>query len=158
MPRFHQRSDPTRPWSDRAKIWRKVSWLIHLQFERWRSDLEFRKVIRKKEEKREKRRFFSSCSDFIKCLIPLRPWSNRVEIWRKGSWLMYLQYEQWRSDLEFWTVITEKEEKREKRKFFSSCPNFIKGPMPLCPWSDRAEILRRGLQLINFNLNGEDLI
>ena len=133
-----------RPWSDRAEIWRRISWLIYLQSERWRSDLEFQKVIRKKEEKREKRRFFSSCSNFIKCPIPLRPWSDRVEIWRRGSWLMYLQYERWRSDLEFWTVIREKEEKREKRRFFSSCPDFIKCPIPLHPWSDRVEIWRRG--------------
>ena len=62
---------------------------------------------------------------------------------------MYLQYEQWRLDLEFRTVIREKEERREKRRFFTSCLNFIKGTMPLCPWSDRAEIWRRGSQLIN---------
>ena len=136
---------PLRLWSDQAEIWRRVSWLIYLQSERWRSDLEFRKVIRKKEEKREKRRFFSSCPDFIKCPIPLRPWSDRVEIWRRGSWLMYLQYERWRSDLEFRTVIREKEEKREKQWFFTSCPDFIKGPMPLFSWSDWAEIWRRGL-------------
>ncbi|RVW43191.1 cellulose synthase-like protein G1 [Vitis vinifera] len=40
---------------------------------------------------------------------------------------MYLQYERWRLDLEFRTVIREKEEKREKRRSFTSCPDFIKG-------------------------------
>ena len=49
---------------------------------------------------------------------------------------MYRQNEQWRSDLEFLTVIREKEEKREKQRFFTSCPDFIKGPMLLCSWSD----------------------
>ena len=41
------------------------------------------------------------------------------------------------------TVFSEKEEKREKCKFFSSCPDFIKGLIPLRPWSDRAKIWRR---------------
>ncbi|RVW49165.1 Receptor like protein 42 [Vitis vinifera] len=51
---------------------------------------------------------------------------------------MYLQYERWRSDLEFRTVIREKEEKREKCRFFSSCPDssnvrsrFVRGPIEL---------------------------
>ena len=140
---------PLHLWSDRAEIWRRVSWLIYLQSERWRSDSEFWKVIRKKEEKREKCRFFSSCPNFIRCPIPLRPWFDWVEIWRRGLWLMYLQYEQWKSNLEFCTVIREKEEKREKRRFFASCPDFIKGPMSLCPWSNRAEIWRRCSQLVN---------
>ena len=66
-----------------------------------------------KEEKREKRRFFSSCPDFIKCLIPLHPWSDRVEIWRRGSWLMYLQLN---GGDRIWSFGQSLERKRRREK------------------------------------------
>ena len=105
MLRFHQMSDPASSvvrssWNLEERFVAHVSAIWTM-----RSDLEFRTVIREKEEKREKRRFFSSCPDFIKGPIPLCPWSDRAEIWRRGSQLINLQFERWRSDLEFWKVI-----------------------------------------------------
>ena len=38
-----------------------------------------------------------------------------------------------------------------KIQFFLHCPDFIKGPIPLCLWADRSEIWRKGLWLIDLH-------
>ena len=54
----------------------------------------------KQREEKRKRKNTSHCPDFIKELISLHMWSNRVEIWRRGSKLKQLQSERWRSYFE----------------------------------------------------------
>ena len=87
-------------WNLEERLVAHVSsiWTVEIGFGVW-------KVIREKEEKREKHRFFTSYPDFINGTMPLCPWSDRAEIWRRGSQLISLQFERWRLDLEFWKVI-----------------------------------------------------
>ena len=53
--------------------------------------------------------FFSHCPTFINDPIPIRRWSDRFEIWMRGSEPNNLQFEQWRSDLESRMVVFQSE-------------------------------------------------
>ena len=58
------------------------------------------KKRRKKTKRREEREEKLICLDFINKPIPLHLWFDRVEIWRRGLKVKYLQFEQWRLDFE----------------------------------------------------------
>ena len=158
MLRFHQMSDPASSvvrssWNLEERFVAHVSAIWTM-----RSDLEFRTVIREKEEKIEKRRFFSSCPDFINGPILLCPWSDRAEIRRRGSQLINLQFERWRSDLEFWRVIFQPKIEPLFWRAFLSGLFWSLALIEVNSWSDWVAILGAHSGHIDLHSNSRDWI
>ena len=135
---------PLKPLYKRVR--RRIHLLLFLPIFLQPPEVEEKRVEGEKREKgkttifevREQNSIFLHYPDFIKGSILLRLWANRPEIWRRCSWLIDLQSERWRSNLEFRTVVFQSENRAFVLVIFLSEQFWSWTPIKVNMWFDWA--------------------